>query len=62
MLKDVTAIQSGTMLKNIDDAILSLCSVIAIRQGNTEITRKWLGKMGEKEEIDRQLSEIVGKD
>ena len=60
VLKDVTAIQSGTMLKNIDDAILSLCSVIAIRQGNTEITRKWLDKIGEKEEIDRQLSEIVG--
>ena len=59
VLKDVTAIQSGTMLKNIDDAILSLCSVIAMRQGNTEITRKWLGKIGEKEAIDEQLSEVI---
>lgn len=57
-LKDVTGLQSGKMLKNLDDAILSLCGIIAVREGNEPIAKKWFEKVKKKEDFDR---EILGK-
>jgi len=58
-LKDVTSIQNGTMLKNLEDAIMSLCSIIAIRQEKKELTKKWLNKIEHKEGIDLKLIEVL---
>lgn len=59
VLKDITAIQNGKFLKNIEDAILSLCSVVAARQGNTTIAKKWLNKINVKDKIDLKLKEVL---
>jgi len=58
-LKDVTDIQKGKMLKNLEDSIMSLCSIIAIRQDKQEVTKKWLGKVKEKEAVDLKLVEVL---
>ena len=55
VLQDVTSIQHGKMLKNLEDCIMSLCSMIAIRQGSREVAAKWLGKVGEKEPVDYEM-------
>jgi len=44
-LKDVTAIQSGQMSKSLDDAIFSLCGIIAIRENKNELAEKWFDKV-----------------
>ncbi len=59
VLKDVTSIQNGRMLKSLDDIIMSLCGIIATRQGNTEIAQKWFNKVQQKEEIDDQILKII---
>ncbi|MFK7808558.1 MAG: hypothetical protein AB8F74_12205 [Saprospiraceae bacterium] len=59
VLKDVTGIQQGTMSKKLEDSIMSLCSVIAIRQGKKELTKKWLGEVEEKEALDLRLAKIL---
>jgi Effector-associated domain 11 len=54
-LKDVTSLQKGTMLKNLDDAIFSLCGVIALREGNNALAKKWFEKVGGKEQMDMEV-------
>jgi hypothetical protein len=54
-LKDVTSLQKGTMLKSLDDAIFSLCGVIALREGNNALAKKWLEKVGKKEQMDMEV-------
>ncbi len=58
-LKDVTGIQAGKMFKGLEDAIMSLCSVIALRQNKPALARKWLNKVAEKESIDRKILEAL---
>ncbi|MFK8005594.1 MAG: hypothetical protein AB8H03_04455 [Saprospiraceae bacterium] len=60
VLKDITFIQNGEMLKNIEDAILLLCSVIATRQGNKPLAKKWLDEVIEQDSIDHQLRKVLG--
>jgi Effector-associated domain 11 len=54
-LKDVTSLQKGTMLKNLDDAIFSLCGVIALREGNNALAKKWFEKVSGKEQMDMEV-------
>ncbi len=56
-LKDITELQNGKMTKELDDAILSLCGIIAIREGNAPVAKKWFEKVKEKEEFDKRLLE-----
>jgi hypothetical protein len=59
VLKDVTEIQTGEMTKNLEDAIMSLCSVMAIRQNNKVVAKNWLAKVKEKEVIDMKIESIL---
>jgi len=61
VLKDITAIQKGEMLKNVEDAILSLCSIIAARQGNRGVAKKWLDKIEKQESFDKKLRTVLEK-
>lgn len=54
-LKDVTGLQKGQMLKSLDDAILSLCGLIALREGDKDLAVKWFTKVKVKEELDKDL-------
>jgi len=54
-LKDVTVLQSGKMLKGLDDAILSLCGLIALRDGDRPLAKKWFQKVEQKEALDRDI-------
>jgi hypothetical protein len=56
-LKDVTEIQTGSMSKVFDDALFSLCGLIALREGDMPLTEKWLRKVGNKEKIDKRILE-----
>ena len=59
VLKDVTAIQTGKKFKSLEDAILSLCGIIALRQDKTEVAEKWLKKVVEKGEVDLELLKLT---
>lgn len=59
VLKDVTEIQTGEMTKNLEDAIMSLCSVMAIRQNKKVVAKNWLAKVEEKEVIDMKIESIL---
>ena len=54
-LKDVTGLQNGRMVKSLDDAVLSLCGVIAARKGDATLTKRWLRSVKEKETLDRKV-------
>ncbi len=56
-LKDVTGLQKGRMLKSLDDVILSLCGLIALREGNKDLAMKWFEKVKEKDKLDEMLLE-----
>ncbi len=60
-LKDVTGLQTGTMLKSLDDAIFSLCGVIALREGNNAIAKKWFDKVVGQEPLDKDMLEAIQK-
>lgn len=61
MLKDVTAIHSGTVTKNLEDAILLLCSVIALRQNDPILAKKWLGRINDQDQTVQSLREVLAK-
>lgn len=61
ILKDVTAIHSGTVTKNLEDAILLLCSVIALRQNKTVLAKKWLGEINGADRTVQRLKEALKK-
>lgn len=56
-LKDVTSLQSGQMLKTLDDAIFSLCGILALREGDKALTKKWVAKVKEKDATDKLMME-----
>ncbi len=58
-LKDVTSLQNGKMLKNLDDALFSLCGLIAIRNGRKDLAKKWFQKIKEKEVVDRYFLRVL---
>ena len=57
--KDITQLHNGRMLKDLDDAILSLCGIIALREGNNKIAEKWFDKVVQKEAIDRIALDVL---
>lgn len=59
VLKDVTEIQTGEMTKNLKDAIMSLCSVMAIRQNKKTVAKNWLAKVTEKETVDLKMEDVL---
>lgn len=48
-------LREGKMLKLQDDAILSLCGIIAMREGNKGVAKKWFEKVKKKEELDQKI-------
>ncbi len=56
-LRDVTVLQNGSMLKGLDDAIFSLCGLLAMRANDKALTKKWIDKVGKKEEADELMLE-----
>ncbi len=54
-VKDVTELYNGRMLKDMDDAIMSLCGLIAIKEGNGTLASKWFNKVKNKEELDNKM-------
>lgn len=56
-LKNITEIQSGKMNKTLEDAIFSLCGIIALREGNAPVAKKWFEKVKVKEEFDEKFLE-----
>lgn len=58
-VKDATSIQSGTISKNLEDSIFLLCSIIALRQNELELTQKWLDKITDKDESVEEVAQIV---
>jgi len=61
VLKDVTELQTGEMTKNLNDAIMSLCTVIAVRQNEQETAVNWLAKLQEKEAVDLKMLSALEK-
>lgn len=46
--RDLTVLQSGTMLnRSLDDAIFSICAIMAMRAGNFDLAKSWLDKVKE---------------
>jgi len=58
-IKDVTELYNGTMLKDMDDAIMSLCGFLAIKEGNTELAKKWFKKVKNEELVDSKLLKLL---
>jgi len=47
------------MLKDLDDSIMSLCAVIALRKGNKALAKKWLNKIKKLEHVDKELLALL---
>jgi hypothetical protein len=60
-VKDVTALQSGQMNKGLEDIVLSLCTMIAIREKRLDKAEEWLLKMKEKDGNDMAMLDWVQK-
>ncbi|PHI21806.1 hypothetical protein CEQ90_00530 [Lewinellaceae bacterium SD302] len=58
-LQDVTAIHSGRFSQSLDDAIFALCAVIALREGELELARKWIGEVKETEILGKELRQFL---
>lgn len=46
-------------LRSLDDAVLSLCSIMAVHAGRTEVAEKWLGRINETSPKDDSLIQAV---
>jgi len=57
--RDAIGLQSGKMLKELDDAILSLCGLIALREGKEELAEEWFEKVKEMEMMDKEVLRIL---
>ena len=58
-LKDVTHLQEGEVLKDLEDSVMWLCSIIALRQNKPEKTQKWLNKIKEKEDFFDEIYDAI---
>lgn len=58
-LKNLSSLQYGKMFKDFDDAINSLCGVIAMREGNKEVAKTWFNKVKHKDQMDDKLLEAL---
>jgi len=58
-LRDAIGLQSGKMLKDLDDAILSLCGLIALREGDDKLAEKWFEKVKHTEPMDREALRLL---
>ncbi|MGB1217228.1 MAG: hypothetical protein ACPG5P_05105 [Saprospiraceae bacterium] len=58
-VKDVTELQNGKMLKSFDDALMSLCGLIALRQGKNDVAKTWFDKVKHKEDFDEKLLKVL---
>lgn len=65
VLSNVAAIKNGKMLRDLDDAVLSLCSLIALHNGKPDLAKKWMAKMKQLDDRDKlvleKIDEIEGK-
>lgn len=52
-------IRSGKMLKGLDDAVFSLCAIMAIRDKRLPLAKKWLEKVAAKDERDNKVLEKI---
>ncbi len=59
--KDITALQSGSMVRGLDDAIFSICTMIALREERWDLAHKWLDKIKEKSAMDVAVGEWLTK-
>ena len=55
----IDVLKKGQILKSQEDAILSLCGIIAMREGKEEVAKKWFDKLTEKEQMDRELLDAL---
>lgn len=51
----VPNIHSGKMLKGLDDAVFSLCAIMALREKRLPLVKKWLEKVVVKDERDSKV-------
>jgi len=54
---NVPNIRSGKMLKGLDDAVFSLCAIMALREKRLPLAKKWLEKVAVKDERDTKVLE-----
>ena len=60
--RNLTELQSGAMLnRTLDDAILSLCAMMALRADNIPLAKKWLDKVKEPGAQDSAMIQIVNQ-
>jgi len=57
VLNSVAAIKSGRMLRDLDDAILSLCGLVALHNGKPDLAVKWMEKIKKPNEGDKKVME-----
>ncbi len=59
--RNLPEVQSGKLLTRMDDAILAVCGVLAVRSGKADVARAWFGKMQEKGEVVEEMEKILEK-
>jgi len=60
-LKDITELQRGMFSKNLKDTIMSLCGLIAIRENNMPVAKKWFEKIANKDMSDQKILDELRK-
>jgi len=58
-IKNLSSLQNGKMFKNLNDAILSLCGILAMRAGDEALAKKWFNKVKHKEAMDEELLKVL---
>jgi hypothetical protein len=62
--KSLSALQKSgksSGLRSLDDAVLSLCSIMAVHAGRPEVAEKWLGKIKDTSEKDDSLIQAISQ-
>lgn len=60
-VSEIIAIQTDQSFRSLDDAVFSLCALLAIEAENDTLARKWLGKIMVKNQQDTKALEQLAK-
>lgn len=56
--RDITAVQPT---RDLQDAIFSVCAMIAVRKKNWQVAKRWMGRIREKEPQEMAMNDWIGK-
>ena len=60
-VQGIVGLKTEQNFKSLDDAVFSLCGIMAAAVGNEALARQWVSKVGRKDPRDQQLESMLAK-